>query len=178
MKQPSESTPHEQFVAQFVRHEAAIHSFVLTLIPSSTDAEEVLQEASMTMWRRFDQYEPGTSFRNWAFQVAKYTAFNFVRKQARDRHRFSENVMSLLAEQAEREQSDREARRRVLEHCISKLGDTEQSLLAGCYREGATIKSFAIQDGRSPNAVTKQLSRVRRSLLVCVRQTIGQEAPA
>lgn len=170
------ATRHEQFVALFVRHESAIHSFVLTLIPSMADAEEVLQEASMTMWRRFDQYEPGTSFRNWAFQIAKYTAFNFTRKRGRDRHRFSESVMSLLAEQAEREQSDREARRRTLEHCIAKLGEGEQSLLSGCYSEGSTIKQFAHAQGRTPNAVSKQLNRVRRVLLRCVQETLKVQA--
>ncbi|QDT68847.1 ECF RNA polymerase sigma-E factor [Planctomycetes bacterium MalM25] len=176
MSEETQVSPHEQFVALFVRHESAIHSFVLTLVPSMTDADEVLQEASMTMWRRFDQYQPGTSFRNWAFQVAKYTAFNFVRKQSRDRHRFSEKVMTLLAEQAEREQEDRESRRQILEHCIAKLQETEQSVLAGVYREGETIKSYAEGQGRSANAIGKQLARIRKSLLVCVRQTLRVEA--
>ncbi|MEN1677992.1 MAG: sigma-70 family RNA polymerase sigma factor [Planctomycetota bacterium] len=171
-----ETTRHEQFVALFVRHETAIHSFVLTLVPSMADAEEVLQEASMTMWRRFEQYQAGTSFRNWAFQIAKYTAFNFVRKRARDRHRFSDTVMTLLAEQAEREQGDRESRRRTLEHCITKLGDAERLLLAGCYAEGATIRGYAERNGRTPNAVSKQLNRVRRNLLRCVQQTLTLEA--
>lgn len=178
MSEELQVSQHEQFVALFVRHEAAIHSFVLTLVPSMTDADEVLQEASMTMWRRFDQYQPGTSFRNWAFQVAKYTAFNFVRKQARDRHRFSDKVMTLLAEQAEREQEDRESRRQVLQNCIAKLQEPEQAILAGVYREGATIKSFAELEGRSANAIGKQLARIRKSLLVCVRQTIRMEATA
>lgn len=178
MDSPSSELRHEQFVALFVRHETAVHSFVMTLVPSMADAEEVLQEASMTMWRRFDQYQPGTSFRNWAFQIAKYTAFNFVRKRARDRHRFSETVMTLLAEQAEREQSDREARRRTLEHCIAKLADGEQAILSGCYQEGSTIKRFAAEQGRTANAVSKQLNRIRRTLLLCVQQTLRLEAPA
>ena len=178
MSAPETPTRHEQFVAQFVRHETAVHSFILTIVPSSADAEEVLQEASMTMWRRFDQYQPGTSFRNWAFQIAKYTAFNFIRKRARDRHRFSENVMVLLAEQAAREQSDREARRRLLEHCIEKLGDGERTLLTGCYAEGSTIKRYAEQQGRTPNAVSKQLNRIRRTLLLCVQNTQSVEAQA
>lgn len=169
---------HEQFVTLFVRHESAVHSFIMTLVPSMADAEEVLQEASMTMWRRFDQYQSGTSFRNWAFQIAKYTAFNFVRKRARDRHRFSEAVMTQLAEQAEREQSDREARRRTLEHCIAKLGEAERAVLAGCYAEGVTIKQYALAEGRTPNAVSKQLNRVRRVLLLCVQETLRLEAPA
>ena len=166
---------HEQFVALFVSNEAAIHSFVLSMIPSSADADEVLQEASMTMWRRFDQYTPGTSFRNWAFQIAKYTAYNFVRKRARDRHRFSEKVMTLLVDQAEREQDDREARRRVLDHCVAKLETTERTLLSGVYREGSSIKAFAAEQGRTANAVGKQLARIRKSLILCVRQTLRTE---
>ena len=174
--EPANPSDHEKFVALFVRHEASVHSFILTLVPSMADADEVLQEASMTMWRRFEQYQPGTSFRNWAFQVAKYTAFNYVRKRARDRHRFSENVMTLLAEQAEREQSDREARRRMLEHCVAKLEDGERTLLAKCYAEGSTIKQYAEACGRTPNAVSKHLNRVRRTLLHCVQQTLAVEA--
>lgn len=175
MAEPKETTSHEQFVALFVRHEAAIQSFVLTLVPLFSDSEEVVQEASMTMWRRFDQYQPGTSFRNWAFQIAKYTAFNYVRKQVRDRHLFSEKIMTLLAEQGEREQDDRESRRSMLEHCISKLKDKDREVLAGCYREGVTIKSYAESNDRTPNAVTKQLNRIRRTLLQCVQQTLRLE---
>src|SRR5688572_29658300 len=78
----------EQFVALFVRHEAAIHSFVLTLLPDLVEAEDVVQQASLTMWRKFDQYTPGTNFRNWAFQIAKFTAMNQMTKTRRDRHRF------------------------------------------------------------------------------------------
>lgn len=174
-QRPADSSQNEQFVALFVRHEAAIQSFILTLVPSMTDSEEVLQDASMTMWRRFDQYQPGTNFRNWAFQIAKYTAFNFVRKQIRDRHRFSETIMTLLAEQAEREQEDREVRRRMLDHCITKLPATDREVLAGCYREGTTIKAYAELQGRTSNAVTKHLNRIRRSLLQCIQQTLRLE---
>ena len=173
-----ELSQQEQFVALFIQNEAAIHSFVLTLIPSLQDSEEIVQEASMTMWRRFEQYQPGTSFRNWAFQIAKYTTFNYVRKQSRDRHRFSEKMMELLASHAESSQEVNESRRRALEHCITKLPDRDRHVLAGCYREGSTIKAFAESDGRTANAVTKHLNRIRRTLSKCVRQSVGAEGAA
>lgn len=170
-----EVSHNEQFVALFVRHEAAIRSFILTMIPSMADGEEVLQEASMTMWRKFDQFEQGTNFRNWAFQIAKYTAFNYVRKQSRDRHRFSDKMMTLLAEQAESYQEDLEARRRILDHCIAKLRDQDREVLAGCYAEDTTIKAYAAANDRTANAVTKHLNRIRSVLLQCVRQTLGAQ---
>jgi RNA polymerase sigma-70 factor (ECF subfamily) len=71
MSDPASSPKHEQFMALFVRHEPGIHSFLTSLLGNLTDAEEVMQETSMAMWKKFEQFEAGTSFRNWAFQIAR-----------------------------------------------------------------------------------------------------------
>ena len=170
-----ELSDQERFVSLFVRHQAAIHSFILTMLPSLEESEEVLQEASMTMWKKFDQFQPDTSFRNWAFQIAKYTTFNYVRKLGRDRHLFSENMMKLIASYSEERSDDLEQQRRVLRQCITKLPEADNEVMNGCYTEHATITSYARQIGKTANAVTKQLSRIRRSLLKCVRRTLALE---
>ena len=170
-----ELSEKERFVSLFVRHHAAIHSFIMTMLPSMEESEEVLQEASMTMWKKFDQFQPDTNFRNWAFQIAKYTTFNYVRKLGRDRHHFSENMMKLVADYSEERSDDLEHQRRVLRQCITKLSEEDSTLMNGCYAENTTIKSYAEQIGRTSNAVTKQLSRIRRALLKCVRRTLALE---
>lgn len=175
MSQSMDITDHERFVALFVRHQAAIHSFILTMLPSMVDSEEVLQESSMTMWKKFDQFEPNTNFRNWAFQIARYTTFNYVRRLGRDRHLFNETMMRQLADHAEETNEEMETRRQVLRQCIAKLASKDSEVLASCYAEGATIVAYAEQVGKSANAVTKHLSRIRRSLLRCVRRTLGLE---
>ena len=133
---------HEEFVALFVRHEAAIHSFVLTLLPDLDAAEEIVQQASMTMWRRFDQYQAGTSFRNWAFQVAKFTAMNYMTKMRRDRHIFSERLLEMLADRTNQRSDELESQRRALAFCIERLGEEDRKTLAGCYQESSTIKMY------------------------------------
>ena len=165
----------EQFVGLFVRHEAAIHSFVLTLLPDLNDAEEVVQQASLTLWRKFDQYTPGTSFRNWAFQVAKFTAMNHITKTRRDRHRFQEHLLELLADRATERAEQLEMQRRALAFCLERLPDDDRHLLSGCYAEGSTIRDVAEQLGRSSNAVYKQLNRLRANLLKCVEVRLGLE---
>ncbi len=166
---------HEQFVALFVRHEAAIHSFVLTLLPDLAEAEEVVQQASLTMWRRFDQFAAGTSFRNWAFQVAKYTAMNYLSKTRRDRHRFGSDLLELLADRSVERSDQLELQRRALAHCLEQLPEEDRQTLAGCYAEGATVRSFAESLGRTSNAVYKQLNRLRANLLKCVELRLGLE---
>ncbi len=169
---------HEEFVALFVRHEAAIHSFVLALMPDFESAEEVVQQASMTMWRRFEQYEAGTSFRNWAFQVAKFTALNCLKTMRRDRHIFSQQLLELLADQAQERADGLDAQRRALNHCIERLADQDRQALATAYLEDNTIKAAAILLGQSPNSLYKQLNRIRAALLNCIERRLGLEGTA
>ena len=42
---------HDEFVTLFVRHEAAVFSFVLAMVRNTADAEDVVQRASVTMWK-------------------------------------------------------------------------------------------------------------------------------
>lgn len=167
---------HEQFVSLFVRHEAAIHSFVLSLLPDLAAAEDVVQQAALTMWRRFDQYQPGTSFRNWAFQVAKFTAMNHLTKLRRDRHVFSKQLLDMLADRSAERSDHLEAQRRALAACIERLGERERETLAGCYQESGTIKKFAEAIGQTPNAVYKRLNRIRAALQRCIEHRLGMES--
>ena len=173
MSSLSQSPKHEEFMVLFVRHEPAIHSFLTSLLANLDDAEGVMQETSMAMWKKFEQFEPGTSFRNWAFQIARFEAMSFRRKRQRDRHFFSDELVQLLAEDAAQHAAQLEEERRVLAHCVAKLDPRDRGLLSGCYREGSTIKAYAERVGRTPNAVRKHLARIRTALSLCVRQTLG-----
>lgn len=173
-----DSSRHEEFVSLYVRYEPAVFSFVLGMVQNTADAEDVVQRASMTMWRCFDQFKPGTNFRNWAFQIAKNTALNHLTKSRRDRHVFSEKLVNMLAEQTEERAEDLDARRRALDFCLEKLPDTDHQMVAGCYAEGATIRSFAEQAGETANKIYKRLNLVRRQLGRCIERRLGVEEAA
>lgn len=173
--QVPDSSRYEEFVSLYVRHEPAVFSFVLSMVRNTADAEDVVQRASITMWRCFDQYESGTNFRNWAFQVAKNMALNHLTKQRRDRHVFGEKLIELLAVQAEEQADHLDARRRALDSCLEKLPEEEHEMVAGCYAEGSSIRSFAEQVGESANKIYKRLNRVRRQLHRCIERQLGLE---
>ena len=168
--------PHENFVTLYVRHEAAVFSFVLGIVRNSADAQDVVQRASMTMWRRFDQFTSGTSFRNWAFQVAKNEALNHLTKMRRDRHVFSDELVHLLAERSLERFDDLNSRRLALDFCVDKLPTGDRSMVAGCYAEGSNIKSYAERSGATANTIYKRLNRVRGLLAGCIERRLGLEA--
>ena len=171
----SNSNRHEDFVALYVRHEPAVFSFVLGMVGRSADAEDVVQRASITMWRCFDRFKPGTNFRNWAFQVAKNEALNYLTRARRDRHVFSEKMIELLASDNTEEADKLEARRRALDSCVEKLPQHDHEIVSGCYAEGATVQSYAKQKGGTANKFYKKLNRIRGKLHQCIEAQLGIE---
>ena len=169
---------YDEFVALYVQHEKAVFSFVLAMVRNTADAEDVVQRASMTMWRCFGQYKAGTNFRNWAFQVAKNEALNHLKKVRRDRHVFGEKLIAMLAEQAEERAAELEARSGALDFCVEKLPPAERKMVVGCYAEGSTIRSFAEKAGETANAIYKRLNRVRAQLQQCIERRLGLEEEA
>ncbi len=162
-------------MALFVRYEPTIHSFLTSLLANLDNAEVVMQETSMAMWRKFEQFETGTNFRNWAFQIARFEAMNFRRKRQRDRHLFSDELVQLLADDAAKHAAALEEERRVLAHCVAKLESGDRGVLCGCYREDSTIKEYAESIGRTPNAIQKHVARIRTALSLCVQRTLELE---
>ena len=45
--------------------------------------EDVFQAANLVLWRKFDQFEPGTNFFAWACQIIRYEVLKYREKYAR-----------------------------------------------------------------------------------------------
>ena len=51
-------------------------------------------------------------------------------------------------------------------------------MVAGCYAEGSSIRSFAEEAGESANKIYKRLNLVRRQLHRCIERQLGLEEVA
>jgi RNA polymerase sigma-70 factor (ECF subfamily) len=168
---------YEKFTGLLARHHAPLMSFILSLLPHWADAEDILQQASVVMWRKFAEFRPGTSFLAWGCQIARYLVLNHVRKNTRDPHVFSDELVEVLAKEALEDVDRLQAQRAALGQCLQKLDARSRKLIARCYEAGASIKDAAAQLGATPNSVYKTLNRLRETLVECVRRS-GAGEPA
>ena len=60
----------------------------------------------MVLWRDASRFQPGTDFRAWAYRVAYYQVLAQRRKHGRDRLRFDESLLTILAEQLDSRVAD------------------------------------------------------------------------
>jgi RNA polymerase sigma-70 factor, ECF subfamily len=171
-----ERTCYESFVQLFARCEPGLRAFVRPLVPTWDDAEEVIQQACVVLWRKYGDFEQGTDFLKWACTVAGYEVLKYQRSKARDRHQFSEALLAVLVEEGTEESAERDRERAALEDCIERLPPRQRELIRRCYGGGTTIKQVAESLGRSATGVYKALNRIRQALLECIEQRLAQEA--
>lgn len=165
----------DEFVALLAQHESQIFSFLYALVCHRDDAQDLMQEATVTMWRKFDQFKSGTNFVAWGCEISKNCALNYFQSRKR-RKMFSTTMIDLLAEtESSIEVESRLARRQALRQCLDKLGARDRELVTQCYEHNTTIKSVAERIKRPVASIYNSLSRIRRALFQCIEATLARE---
>ncbi len=165
---------YEVFVRLVMKHEPRVRSFLRGLLPTWHDVEEVAQEASLIAWRKFDDFEEGTSFGGWLLTIARFEALKYRRRVARSPLVFVDEVWDQLAEEASGEE-DQQIRRQHLEICLGKLGSPKRDLLLHVHTHGVVMRKVAEESGKSEQAFYKVIQRLRAVVLGCIKKQIAME---
>jgi len=150
----------------------------MSLLHHAADAEEVLQETNLVLWRKFEEYQPGTDFVRWAYGIAHYEVLKVYEARSREKRLFSDKFMAMLATEAQTSLDLLEARRQALTCCLGKLSPTDRELVYRRYQPGASTRSVAEALGRSVQGARQALHRIRAALLACVGRTLAREGTA
>jgi RNA polymerase sigma-70 factor (ECF subfamily) len=165
---------HVLFLRSFTTNEATIRAYVRRLLPSRTDADDVMQGVALVLWDKFDQFREGSDFRSWAFGVARYEVLGWLRDHGRDRLVLAGDVIELIATEALEQETRFEQSRDALEKCLTKIGPRNRQLLLESYRPESKISDVAASSGRSTGAFYQWLHRMRRILLNCIEQELAR----
>lgn len=170
----TERPDRELFVRLLMRHDRAIRAFLRPLLPTATDVDEVMQEVSVIAWRKLGELDDPENFRRWACVIARYEVLMYRRKKARDRFVLGEEIEQLIAGEGLEELAMREQQLEALEGCLDKLPAGRRQLVLRIYAAEDPMKTIAKQIGKTPEALYKLVSRLRRELLQCVERTLAE----
>lgn len=158
-------------------HEPALRAFARSLLPDWNAVDEAIQEASLTLWQKFDQFRDEAGFLPYAKVIVRFKCLSAVGAMRRDRHVFSDGVLEMLADEADAlEADDQGAARAALRACLANFSEPHQELLLAPYAGDGRVRTIAEQSGKSANALYKLLGRLREKLSDCVRRNLPTEA--
>ncbi|WP_083731870.1 sigma factor [Fuerstiella marisgermanici] len=52
----------DDFVELLAQHDQSLTRYVMSLVPSMADSQDILQETKVALWRSFGSFESGTDF--------------------------------------------------------------------------------------------------------------------
>lgn len=165
----------EEFVRLLTRTQTDLYVFILGLVQARSDADDVLQEVNMALWRKRHYFQPGLDFRRWAFGFAMIEVRDFRTRSSKCPLKFSDSTIEALSADWPDHWSDVEDQREALALCLEKLGSREKQCVIAFYRAEASVPQIAEQINRPLSTVYKILARARTSLRDCVQRTVDQK---
>lgn len=175
---PRNETPsgnEEPFSRLLVAYRQQIYGFILALVHDRTVASDILQEASIVLWRKFDSFEPGTDFGAWAMAVARLSVCEWRRRERHPPLQLDDKELALLADDAASVSSEYEARQEALRACMQRLSQADQDLIVSRYYAGKSVSSLAQLAGRTRMSVYKRLNKLHGLLLDCINRHLARE---
>ncbi len=166
----------QEFLELLTRHDRALGVYVHSLVNVAADADDILQQTKLILWRCFDQFEAGTHFLAWARKTAFHQILTYRRQTKREHLPLSEETLEALHHEVERLSDSADHRREALRACLTKLPAEHRQLVTLRYFDELEIEQVAERIRSTVAAVYRALSRVRHALMGCVEKELAQEA--
>lgn len=171
---------HDQF--RFMRlwtsAQPAVASYVHALVRDRAAAEDIVQETSMVLFRRFAEYQEDRAFVAWALGIAKFRVLGRVRDDKRSRVIFDEDLLARFTESWAELAPQISYRSSALQECIEQLAAHAQRLVRMRYFDDQTSEQIAGRLGGTAASVRVAIQRIRRQLRDCIDRKLRVEGRA
>jgi RNA polymerase sigma-70 factor (ECF subfamily) len=156
----------------------SIRRFAVGMCKNEADAEDVVQDALLSIASKLDSFEGRSAFATWAFTLAR-TACSRRRRGLKNRPAESDEALDRRASEA------RSPEERVASHELDALVARGLGTLPDDYRavlllrdgEGLTAPEAALVLGISVDALKSRLHRARSALREALAPVIGADLP-
>src|SRR5437588_9732207 len=124
-----QSAAQQRFLSLFLRSEREVFRYVAALVPNVMDAEDIVQQTALSLWEKFDAYDPNQPFTPWACRFALNKTKQWIERRQRWQALLESGLAEELAQRREELRPELETRLKHLESCLSKLPEDHRSIV-------------------------------------------------
>jgi RNA polymerase sigma factor (sigma-70 family) len=152
---------------------AKLFGVCLRILGERSEAEDVLQEVYVTVWRKAAAFDPGrASPMTWLIAIARNRAIDRLRSTLQSRQLEPIDAADNVADAAlpaDRALESSEANAR-LHDCLDTLGERERAALRGAFFDGNTYEELAARMSVPLGTVKSWIRRAMIKLKICLEQ--------
>ena len=142
-----------------------VYHFSLGYLKSSADAEEVVQEVFLRIWKNRGTLKPELSFKAYLFKIAYHQILEYFEKANQQRtfkDRLIEESINFTDELDEK--VNYQMLLEKVEQFIEQLPERQKVILVKKRKEGLPVKEIAVQLGISPKTVESHLAAALKNI--------------
>ena len=155
-----------ELVQLMMKHQRRLFAYIYTLVPSRSDAEDILSRNKLNNLRKFKDFEiERTSTLGLAKSLIGKSKW---KKFATSKVLFNQDVMDVIAQTRGQMEEELDSRHYALGKCLNKLNERDRRMVLTRYESGKNVASAAHACGRTVQGAYKALNRIRKVLFDCV----------
>jgi len=159
------------FDALYTRHKGTLFRFVLSLLGTRREAEEIAQDVFVTLWSKIATVRiVDRSLLPWLLTTSRYLCLNRRRALARTNARIHvDGLVALPPDSMSVEDRVRNrALREAIDDALAALSDEDYTVYLLCIEEGLSYQQASLTMGVSHGAVRNRLARLRAGLRIAL----------
>jgi RNA polymerase sigma-70 factor, ECF subfamily len=170
--------PTENLIVLLTQHQDQLFRYIFSLVPREADARDIMQETSLALFRKMEQFDTSRPFLPWAYRFAYLQVQKHREKYARSPLLFSEDVMDLITHERSHMEPVLDERMNLLDSCLSKLTAKEKELVTSRYALRHAAEEMMKRYAMSRRTLFRNLEMLRQRLHECVTRQLEQEGMA
>ena len=161
----------DAFRTLFSRHGPQLKRFFMRSGLRSQQADEMVQEVMLKIWRRARSYDPErASFQTWLFTIARNQRIDQVRKKRVPEVELDDQTNAVVLAPSAFDALDSAQRKSQVRQAIQHLPEKQAAVLNSAYIEGKTLVSIANESklplGTIKSRLRLALERLRSTLVL------------
>ena len=148
-------------------------AYARSLLGNYAGADDVVQEALLVVFKKYDQFREGTSMLAWCRSIVRIEVLRAKQRYQRERtlaERLLDDAVDAAFDefQMEKQKDEVESRRAALRHCLDAVPERGQGVLQARFADELSYQQIGERLGMTIEAVRKALFRLKKNVRTCV----------
>ncbi len=152
------------FRTLYARHNVRVFRFILRFIKDEGQAEDLIGEVFLDVWRQADRFEGRSSVSTWILGMARFKALSSLRKTTDAE--IDEDKAAAIADEADNPEtvSQKLDKAKAIRRCIDQLSPEHREIVDLVYYQEKSISEVAEIVGIPENTVKTRMFYARKRL--------------
>jgi RNA polymerase sigma-70 factor, ECF subfamily len=148
----------------FARHHVRVYRFVLRLVRDQTQAEDLISEVFLDVWRQAGKFEARSAVSTWLLEIARYKALSALRR--RPDEELDEEKAAAIEDPGDDPETalGKKDKGEILRKCLTALSPEHREIIDLVYYHEKSVEEVAEIVGIPENTVKTRMFYARKRL--------------